>query len=308
MEESSYIKRLKERIRQKPASKLFLSLAEELKKRDRIDDAISILLDGIKKNPEFAEARITLGRWYLSSNMPVEAQKEFADVLAASPDNVFARKGLAEAYENLELTDRAAEEYRKVLEIAPQDRDAISYLESRGFETQDVVTDHIDLEAEEASPDTSAPEILMPSLEEVTEVEVPGVEIIEGKRTEEEQREGKAPRADDLAGLPDFRASGLLAEAEGAIAAGKYAKALGIYNSLLASDRENKKILQMKEDLASLMRLTGWDKERIISRLNRFSGLLHDHFKGRRESEKKVAVDRLTKLLESVNIRFAQKQ
>ncbi len=301
MKESSYIKRLKERIRQKPDSKLFLSLAEELRKRNRIDDAINILLDGIKKNPEFVAARITLGRWYLSSDMPTEAKKEFSEVLALAPHNVFAHKGLAEVYKVLDLPDNAAEEYRKVLEINPLDQDALSYLEAGGFELH-AETDHIDLEAEEAAPEISASEILISPQEGVTEVDVPEVEIIEGEHTEEEH-DMQVPENEHVF----LQTSELLAEAERTIAAGKYVKALGIYNSLLASDMENKKILQMKGELISLMKLTGRDKGSVVSRLNRFSDLLHDHFKGRRENEKKVAVDRLTKLLESVNARFAQK-
>ena len=101
MEDSAYLKRLKERLRRKPDSKLFLSFAEELRRRDMIDEAIAALLEGIKKNPGFVTAHLTLGRWYLSSDMLPEAKKEFLEAAEKSPDNIFARRGLAEIYKRM---------------------------------------------------------------------------------------------------------------------------------------------------------------------------------------------------------------
>jgi predicted Zn-dependent protease len=101
MQDSTYIKRLKERLRQNPDTKLFLSLAEEMRKRDKMDEAIAILVDGIKRNPDFVAARLTLGRWYLSCNMFSEAKKEFLEVLAKSPQNIHVRERLAEVNKNM---------------------------------------------------------------------------------------------------------------------------------------------------------------------------------------------------------------
>lgn len=100
-EDSLYIKRLKERLRQRSDSKVFLSLAEELRKMERIEDAITVLIDGIKKNPDFVAARLTLGRWYLLSDMLPEAEKEFLEIIKRSPDNIFARRGLEEVCRRL---------------------------------------------------------------------------------------------------------------------------------------------------------------------------------------------------------------
>jgi len=91
---SEYIKRLKERLREKPDSRIFLSLAEELKKDDKLNEAMDVLINGLRKVPDFNAARLTLGRWYLESNMPSEAKKEFSEVLGHSPNNIFAIKWL----------------------------------------------------------------------------------------------------------------------------------------------------------------------------------------------------------------------
>lgn len=97
MGSSTYIKKLRERLNQHPGSKLFLSLAEELRKLDLGDEAVELLIEGLGKNPDFLAARLTLGRWYLRDNKFAEALEQFSSVLEIAPGNNFARKGLAEA-------------------------------------------------------------------------------------------------------------------------------------------------------------------------------------------------------------------
>lgn len=98
MDDNIYIKRLRERLRQKPDSRLFLSLAEELRKRGKMDEAKAILSDGIKQNP-FAAARLTLRRWYLLDDIPSEAEKESLGVIEKSLQDAHACEMLAEGYE-----------------------------------------------------------------------------------------------------------------------------------------------------------------------------------------------------------------
>ena len=125
--ESAYIRKLRERIRENPGSKLFLSLAEELKKLCRLEDAFSVLTDGIRKDPGFIAPQLTLGRWYLSCDMFAEAKREFSEALGKSPGNAFAQKGLAEAGRNLgvagaeEPGPEAAEEEAGPEELEPVD-------------------------------------------------------------------------------------------------------------------------------------------------------------------------------------------
>lgn len=97
MESSAYIKKLREWLSQQPGSRLFLSLAEELRKREKGDEAVELLIDGIGKNPDFLAARLRLGRWYLQGNKFAEALEQFSAVLEKAPGNNFASKGLAEA-------------------------------------------------------------------------------------------------------------------------------------------------------------------------------------------------------------------
>ncbi|MBF0558813.1 MAG: hypothetical protein HQL08_08535 [Nitrospirae bacterium] len=108
-EDSAFISRLRSRLRQKPGSRLFLSLAEELRKRDMIEEAVALLSDGSRQDPDFLAAKLTLGRWYLQGHKFSEAAAQFSEVLKKEPDNYFARKGLTEANNGLGITTELPE-------------------------------------------------------------------------------------------------------------------------------------------------------------------------------------------------------
>jgi tetratricopeptide (TPR) repeat protein len=91
-----FIEKLRDRVRESPGSRLFLTLAEELKKRGEYEEAFMVLRDGIEKNPAFLSARLTLGRWYLKDNKLDDARKEFSAVVEVSPGDKFALRYLSE--------------------------------------------------------------------------------------------------------------------------------------------------------------------------------------------------------------------
>jgi tetratricopeptide (TPR) repeat protein len=92
-----YIEKLKGMVKSAPDSRLFLTLAEELKKRDEHEEAMTVLSAGIRNNPTFVAARLTLGRWYLKEGLFPEARKEFTHVLELAPDDKFAARYIREA-------------------------------------------------------------------------------------------------------------------------------------------------------------------------------------------------------------------
>jgi hypothetical protein len=68
--------------------------------------------------------------------------------------------------------------------------------------------------------------------------------------------------------------SGLFREAEGFISEGKYLAAVNIYRRILADAPGDKKALQSIEELRSLLKLMGKDKEVLISKLNEFQSAI----------------------------------
>jgi tetratricopeptide (TPR) repeat protein len=91
-----YIEKLKDMVRDNPDSKLFLTLAEELRKRGEGEEGMAVLMRGISSNPNFVSARLTLGRWHLRDGKLAEAKREFTIVLTLAPDDKFAARYLRE--------------------------------------------------------------------------------------------------------------------------------------------------------------------------------------------------------------------
>jgi len=60
------------------------------------------------------------------------------------------------------------------------------------------------------------------------------------------------------------------------VSEGKFAEAMSVYRKILATDPNNKRVLQRVEELRSLMKLMGKDKEVLIDKLNAFlEGILN---------------------------------
>lgn len=123
------IEKLRMRVEKDPNSRLFLPLAEEYRKTGMLDEAISVILGGLERQPGYTSARVALGRIYLEKGMIEEARDEFEKVVSVIPDNLFSHKKLAEIYREGGDTGKAIDEYRKVIQLNPLDEDAKMSLE-----------------------------------------------------------------------------------------------------------------------------------------------------------------------------------
>jgi tetratricopeptide (TPR) repeat protein len=131
------IEKLKERVDRDPNSKLFVPLAEEYKKEGLLDEAISVLLGGIERQPGYMSARVSLGKIYLDKGMLNEARAEFENVIKSIPDNLYAHKKLAEIYRDMGEKTLSVRSYKAVLSLNALDDDAISNLRDlEGFEEE----------------------------------------------------------------------------------------------------------------------------------------------------------------------------
>ena len=121
---SPEIIKLMDKITQNPASRLFVPLAEEYLKCDMVDEAIIVLVEGIKNHSNYVAARVMLGKIYLQKNQVQEAQTEFEQVIASNPDNILALKKLAVIYQGKGEPEKALEACKKVSAIDPSDKEA----------------------------------------------------------------------------------------------------------------------------------------------------------------------------------------
>ncbi|MDA8084390.1 MAG: tetratricopeptide repeat protein [Nitrospiraceae bacterium] len=135
------IEKLKEKVDKDPNSKLFVPLAEEYRKEGMLDEAISVLLNGVEKQPGYMSARVSLGKIYLEKEMLPEALAEFEQVIKSIPDNLYAHKKLAEIYRATGHTDQAIRAYKTVLKLNTMDEEAlISLSELEGMESGGAVS------------------------------------------------------------------------------------------------------------------------------------------------------------------------
>lgn len=159
------IEKLRMRVEKDPNSRLFLPLAEEYRKTGMLDEAISVILSGLERQPGYTSARVALGRIYFEKNMIEEARDEFEKVVSVIPDNLFSHKKLADIYRERGEMRKAVEEYKKVIQLNPLDEDARMSLE----EIEGSPPGKEDLVLPLESPAEQVPD--------VEEIEVPAIEM-----------------------------------------------------------------------------------------------------------------------------------
>jgi len=225
------IEKLKEKVKKDPNSKLFVPLAEEYRKTGMLDEAISVLMTGITCQPGYTSARVSLGKIYLEKKMAPAAKEEFAKVISAIPDNLFAHKKLAEIYRDSGEKERAIGEYRVVLKLNPLDDDAVSNLETlqRGPMQEESIT-----ATESASEEFSVQgnEAVEPSPEQLGEETIKAEEV-EVLLAEEPL---KSPHGDEF---EEFKRSiAGQGEVVSATKAGEDAKTEGVFGEEVISDED----------------------------------------------------------------------
>lgn len=89
-----------------------------------VDEAISVLLTGLKTQPYYISAMVALGKLYLQKDMLLEAQGEFEKAVSLAPDNILAHKKLADIYYERGETEKALKEYQSVIRLNPGDEEA----------------------------------------------------------------------------------------------------------------------------------------------------------------------------------------
>ncbi|TES92898.1 MAG: tetratricopeptide repeat protein [Candidatus Cloacimonadota bacterium] len=113
------IEKLSERLAKDPKSLVFSSLANAYRKNNMVDEAIDILQKGLEIHPNYASARIVLGRCYTDKRMYEMAKVEFNKALENDPQNIVVLEKLGEVYKTLNQNEDAYDVYKKLLELDP---------------------------------------------------------------------------------------------------------------------------------------------------------------------------------------------
>ncbi|HIJ59482.1 MAG TPA: hypothetical protein HPP56_02535 [Nitrospirae bacterium] len=246
MNSNNIIELISEKIRENPDSPLFLSLASELKKQDRLEEAIETLIEGLKKNPEYLPARIALAKLYKENHMDSEYVKELEKILQRDSNQISVRKMIADYYKNKGLIEEAIKHYKEILILTPYDKEAYSFINnhSNNMKTQ--------------------------STKEPTLVQESAVDYSYDKKVFSE--------------TSDIDFDGELLKIEKLSSEQRYKEALLVAESILLKIPSHKKALQKREELKYLIKLINKPKESAIKRLRNFKiALIKLYFRSRFE-------------------------
>lgn len=161
---------------------IFATLADVYLSSGMIDEAISILKDGLSRNPSYTLAKIILGRAYFMKGDCEEALKVLHQAYQDAPDSENLNLYLGHCYKKNANLDEAVKYYQTTLKINPQNKDAKKELEQ--------------LKIDQVPEQTEKPE--EPTVEETV------VQIVEEARAIGEREEPSiVPHVADVQDVPE---------------------------------------------------------------------------------------------------------
>jgi Tfp pilus assembly protein PilF len=92
------IDQLRERWRAEPSSRGFLQIAEEYRREGRLQEAVSMLDEGLKQQPTYLSALVAKGRCHLDLGQPAAAREALERVVRLDPTQPLANKLLVRTY------------------------------------------------------------------------------------------------------------------------------------------------------------------------------------------------------------------
>lgn len=245
---SARIGDLTKRLQREPASRVFLDLAREYHALGDREQAAKVCRDGLKKHPGYHSARVLLGRVLVELQRPAEAVPELEWVALQAPDNLLARRLLADALSGAGRSADALAALRALMALQPGDKEIRQRIEEIEKEASPAAG------SEEASASSSAAvasaatvgaeAVAMPSEPERAQSEAgvdtlaaPPDQVLERAETTVTLR---TPEASPTAAIePPPRALPTPTLAELHVRQGDVQGAIGVYRDVLASDPSN---------------------------------------------------------------------
>ncbi|MDZ7291098.1 MAG: tetratricopeptide repeat protein [candidate division KSB1 bacterium] len=108
-------------LQQNPDSLTFARVAEALMKKGRLDEAIQICEDGVRRHPYYVTGHMVLGKCYLKKKLGDQAEKEFKRVLLLDPQYLAAHKYYGDWMREIGWDNTCEMSYRKILHLDPLD-------------------------------------------------------------------------------------------------------------------------------------------------------------------------------------------
>jgi len=116
-------------LQQNPNSLTFGRVADALLKLGRVDEAIQLCEDGLRKHPSYVTGHMVLGKCYLKKKLFDQAEKEFKRVLLFDPRYLAAHKYYGDLMREIGWDNTCEMSYRKILQIDPLDKGVRAVIE-----------------------------------------------------------------------------------------------------------------------------------------------------------------------------------
>jgi len=173
---SQTIEKLQKKLNKDPGSLIFSQLAEEHRKEGNLQEAETILKQGLSRHPNYWSARVTLARIYHHHGDIESARSELERVVHAVPDHLLANRLLGELYLAGNLDQDALKCFRVVQMLSPMDHEVASHVKRLETENAPVAVPTRESEPStvvfpepaspqsvtaESLPETSAPTVQM---------------------------------------------------------------------------------------------------------------------------------------------------
>ncbi|MCG3155893.1 MAG: hypothetical protein DKINENOH_02501 [bacterium] len=143
--ETERLESLQVLLQQNPDSLTFARVADVLMRNGRIDEAIQVCEEGVRRHPYYVTGHFVLGKCYRQKKLYDMAEKEFKRVLVFDPKHIAAHRQYGDLMREIEWDNTCEMSYRKILHIDPLD----NYVQS--------VVDEFARQSQVAAPATRAP-------------------------------------------------------------------------------------------------------------------------------------------------------
>jgi tetratricopeptide (TPR) repeat protein len=168
------IEELRFRVKTDPKSRLFLPLAEELRKLSQFAEAEQVLRTGLTHHPTYLSAWVSLGRVCRDENKHQDAIEALKKALTLDQGNVVAARLLGDAYLGLGEHVEAIKKYKLVRALVPPDEELDEIIDKLEEQIQGAApaSDVAPASAVEAAP-TPPAEAAASHVEAIAPVEAP---------------------------------------------------------------------------------------------------------------------------------------
>lgn len=119
--ETERLESLQVLLQQNPDSLTFARVAEALMRNGRLEEAIQICEEGVRRHPYYVTGHFVLGKCYRQKKLYDLAEKEFKRVLLFDPKHIAALRHYGDLMREIEWDNTCEMSYRKILHIDPLD-------------------------------------------------------------------------------------------------------------------------------------------------------------------------------------------